>query len=59
MKVMSEEIDGHCPTLHHRFIVNLNVFMTRFVLHLHFASLDVAISETAHGSHFPHLMHFI
>lgn len=56
---MSEEIDGHCPPLHHRFIVNLNVFMTRFVLHLHFASLDVAISETAHDRRFPRLMRFI
>lgn len=41
---MSGEIDGHCPTLHHFFIVSLNVFTTLFLLHLHFASLDMAIS---------------
>lgn len=59
MKVMSGEIDGHCPTLHHPFIVSLNVFMTLFLPHLHFASLDMAISETARDIHFLELMHFI
>lgn len=59
MKVMSGEIDGHCPTLHHRFIVGLNVFTTLFLLHLHFASLDMAISGPACDIHFLQLMHFI
>lgn len=56
---MSGEIDGHRPTLHHPFIVSLSVFTTLFLLHLHFASLDVAISEAARESHFLQLMHFI
>lgn len=56
---MSGEIDGHCPTLHHFFIVSLNVFTTLFLLHLHFASLDMAISGAAGGIHFLKLMHFI
>lgn len=56
---MSGEIDGHCPTLHHPFIVSLNVFTTLFLPHLHFASLDMAISETARDIHFLELMHFI
>lgn len=56
---MSEEIDGHCPTLHHPFIVSLNVFTTPFLLHLHFASLEMAISEAACDIHFLELMHFI
>lgn len=59
MKVMSGEIDGHCPTLHHPFIVSLNVFTTLFLPHLHFASLDMAISEAARDVHFLELMHFI
>lgn len=59
MKVMSGEIDGHCLTLHHPFIVSLNVFTTLFLLHLHFASLDMAISEAARDIHFLELMHFI
>lgn len=59
MRVMSGEIDGHRPTLHHPFIVSLSVFTTLFLLHLHFASLDVAISEAARESHFLQLMHFI
>jgi len=56
---MSEEIDGHCPILHHPFIVSLSVFTTLSLSHLHFASLDVAISETARDIHFLELMHFI
>lgn len=56
---MSGEIDGHCPTLHHRFIVSLNVFTTLFLLHLHFASLDMAISGPVCEIHFLQLMHFI
>lgn len=56
---MSGEIDGHCPTLHHPFIVSLNVFTTLFLPHLHFASLDMAITETARDIHFLELMHFI
>lgn len=56
---MSGEIDGHCPTLHHFFIVSLNVFTTLLLLHLHFASLDMAISGAAGGIHFLKLMHFI
>lgn len=56
---MSGEIDGHCPALHHPFIVSLNVFTTLSLLHLHFASLDMAISEAAHDIHFLELMHFI
>lgn len=56
---MSGEIDGHCPALHHPFIVSLNVFTTLFLLHLHFASLDMAISEAARDIHFLELMHFI
>lgn len=56
---MSGEIDGHCLTLHHPFIVSLNVFTTLFLLHLHFASLDMAISEAARDIHFLELMHFI
>lgn len=59
MKVMSGEIDGHCLTLHHFFIVSLNVFTTLFLLHLHFASLDMAISGAASELHFLQLMHFI
>lgn len=56
---MSREIDGHCPTLHHPFIVSLNVFTTLFLLHLHFASLDVTISEATRDIHFLELMRFI
>lgn len=56
---MSGEIDGHCLTLHHFFIVSLNVFTTLFLLHLHFASLDMAISGAAGDIHFLKLMHFI
>lgn len=56
---MSGEIDGHCPTLHHPLIVNLSVFMTLFVLHLHFASLDVAISRLPMMAISCTLMHFI
>ncbi len=56
---MSGEIDGHCPTLHHSFIVSLNVFTTLLLLHLHFASLDVAISAAAGDIHFLELMRFI
>lgn len=56
---MSGEIDGHCPTLHHLFIVSLNVFTTLFLLHLHFASLDMAISGAVCDIHFLKLMHFI
>lgn len=56
---MSGEIDGHCLTLHHPFIVSLNVFTALFLLHLHFASLDMAISEPACDVHFLVLMHFI
>lgn len=56
---MSGEIDGHCPTLHHPFIVSLNVFTTLFLLHLHFASLDMAISGAVRDIHFLELMHFI
>lgn len=44
---MSGEIDGHRHTLHHPFIVSLNAFTTLSLIHLHSASLDVAISETA------------
>lgn len=56
---MSGEIDGHCPALHHPFIVSLNVFTTPLLLHLHFTSLDTAISETDRHGHFLELMHFI
>lgn len=56
---MSGEIDGHCLTLHHFFIVSLNVFTTLFLRHLHFASLDVAISGAACKIHFLQLMHLI
>lgn len=56
---MSGEIDGHCPTLHHFFIVSLNVFTTLFLLHLHFASLDMAICGAVCDIHFLKLMHFI
>lgn len=56
---MSGEIDGHCLTLHHFFIVSLNVFTTLFLLHLHFTSLDMAISGAAGEIHFLQLMHFI
>lgn len=59
MKVMSGEIDGHCPTLHHLFIVSLSVFTTLSLLHLHFASLDMAISGAVRAIHFLKLMHFI
>lgn len=56
---MSGKIDGHCPTLHHFFIVSLSVFMTLFLLHLHFTSLDIAISGAVCDIHFLKLMHFI
>lgn len=56
---MSGEIDGHCPALHHPFIVSLNVFTTLFPLHLHFASLDMAICAAVCDIHFLKLMHFI
>lgn len=56
---MSGEIDGHCPALHHPFIVSLNVFTTLSPLHLHFASLDMAISAAGRDIHFLKLMHFI
>lgn len=56
---MSGEIDDHCPTLHHPFIVGLSVFTTLFLLNLHFASLDMTISEAACNIHFLELMHFI
>lgn len=59
MKVMSGEIDGHCLALHHFFIVSLSVFTTLFLLHLHFASLDMAISGGAGRIHFLQLMRFI
>lgn len=56
---MSGEIDGYCRTLHHFFIVSPNVFTTLLLLHLHFASLDMAISAAAGEIHFLQLMHFI
>lgn len=56
---MSGEIDGHCLTLHHFFIVSLSAFTTLFLLHLHFVSLDMTISGAAGEIHFLQLMHFI
>lgn len=56
---MSGEIDDHRLALHHFFIVSLNVFTTLSLLHLHFASLDMAISGAAGKIHFLQLMRFI